>query len=408
MDYIDEFHQNPIELLFDLSKCGEDFQFFTLGQEEVYFLNHPTYIEDVLVRHHQKFTKILGFHKARTLLGPGLFSRKLPWPSQSACLSYMPVIVEHAMRLLQTWQNNDVIWMLPEMKRFNFRVMADTICQGTIITNWAETMNAMDVVIDALNSFTLPFPEILDHLPENLTLGFQAAQNVLDSVIYDSIRSNSTSAELATLSHTERHDRTLTALLAGYEQTASILSWVWYFLARQPLIEKQLHNEIDEVLRGRLPSNNDLKQLRFTRNVIDETLRLYPPVWILARRALYDHEIASTIIPAGTVVFMSQYAMHRDDRYYDVPSLFRPERWNNQEVSQRPLFSYFPFGHGPRGCKGEQFVRAVCTLSVAAIAQRWRLLPLTEYEGRIEPRITLKPDSSMQMIVRERMPNPQG
>ena len=171
------------------------------------------------------------------------------------------------------------------------------------------------------------------------------------------------------MSDRQIRDEVMTLILAGHETTANVLSWTWYLLAQHPDTEARLHAELDEVLdRGRrLPTVEDLARLRYTEMVVSESMRLYPPAWVVGRLAVKSCEIGGYTIPAGALVLVSQYVMHRDTRYFQRPDIFDPTRWTASAKEARPAYSYFPFGGGARRCIGEGFAGMESILLVAPL-----------------------------------------
>jgi cytochrome P450 len=171
----------------------------------------------------------------------------------------------------------------------------------------------------------------------------------------------------------ELRDEAATMLRAGHKNTAITMSWVWYLLAQNPQAEANLIAELDEVLGGRLPEFEDLPRLRYVEMVVKEAMRLYPLYPISARQALQDCEIGGYFVPAGTMLIMSAWLMHRDARYFDRPNEFEPERWLDPKIVQLPKYAYFPFGGGPRYCVVKPYAMMEAVLIVATIAQQYRL-----------------------------------
>jgi cytochrome P450 len=160
------------------------------------------------------------------------------------------------------------------------------------------------------------------------------------------------------MSDEQIRDEVLTLLLAGHETTANALTWTWYLLSQNPDAEQRLHSEVDQVLAGRAPGAANLEHLKFTRAVLSEAMRLYPPAYVIGRRTLEDYHVPGTdyVLPAGTVVLLSQFLLHRDPRFWDEPDRFAPERWLKKDTpGPRHRFAYFPFGAGQRVCIGEHF-----------------------------------------------------
>jgi cytochrome P450 len=190
-------------------------------------------------------------------------------------------------------------------------------------------------------------------------------------------------------------------LMAGHETTAHALTWTWYLLSQHPHAEQKLHAELDTVLQGRMPRIDDLEALPYNRMVFSEAMRLYPPVWIVARRNPNAWSLGKFTFPPGSFIFISQYLMQRDARFFPDPDRFDPERWTPEAAAQRPRYSYFPFGGGPRQCIGEGFAWAVGLLVLASLSQRWRLSLAPGQRIDLEPLITLRPKYGMRMIVEQ-------
>src|SRR5262249_52344001 len=144
-------------------------------------------------------------------------------------------------------------------------------------------------------------------------------------------------------------DEAITIFLAGHETTANALTWTWYLLSQSPDIERRLHEEVDRVLSGRLPGTADVDRLTFVTRVVTESMRLYPPAWLIGRRAITDdYQIGEYPLPRRSIVLMSQWIVHRDARHYPDPQKFDPDRWTPEFKARLPRFAYFPFGGGPR------------------------------------------------------------
>jgi cytochrome P450 len=159
---------------------------------------------------------------------------------------------------------------------------------------------------------------------------------------------------------------------------------------------------VDSALGGRLPSGDDLPRLPFASMVLAEALRLHPPLWFLSRRATEDYEVGGYVVPAGSIVVMSQYVTHHDPRFFPDPFRFDPDRWTEEARSARPDFSYFPFGGGKRRCIGEGFAWAEGALILAAFAQWWRFSPASTQPVGMLPGLVLRPDANLRLRVERR------
>jgi cytochrome P450 len=204
------------------------------------------------------------------------------------------------------------------------------------------------------------------------------------------------------MSDLQLRDEALTIFLAGHETTANALTWTWYLLSQHPQVEATLHAEIDAALNGRVPAYDDMPSLPYTRMVLAESMRLYPPAWAIGRRALEPFDARGFTIPKRSVVLMSQYIVHRDARFFPNPERFDPDRWKPEAVAQRPKFSYFPFGGGNRVCIGEQFAWMEGVLLIAALAQKWRMRLVSGHPVEVQPLITLRPRHGMRMFLEKR------
>ena len=182
------------------------------------------------------------------------------------------------------------------------------------------------------------------------------------------------------------------------------LLWTFYVLAQQPEAAAQLHAELDRVLADRLPSVEDLPRLEYARMVIAESMRLYPPAWTIGRRVVQDYSIAGVRLPAGSLVLVSPYVMHRDARYFREPLRFVPERWTRDATAKRPQLSYIPFSAGPRSCLGEHMAWMEMLLVLVTIAQRWQLRLMHGYPLQLLPLISLRPKYGMRMRAEVRTP----
>ncbi len=194
----------------------------------------------------------------------------------------------------------------------------------------------------------------------------------------------------------------MTLLLAGHETTANALTWTWYLLSQSREAEAKLHDEIDHALAGRLPSMDDLPRLPFVERVVAESMRLYPPAWIIGRRAIADYPIADYLAPARALVFMSPYIMQRDARFYPDPERFNPDRWTPEFKAALPPFVYFPFGGGARKCIGDQFALMEIALVLATVAQQWKLQLVPNHPAVPQPLITLRAKHGMMMTATRR------
>jgi cytochrome P450 len=205
----------------------------------------------------------------------------------------------------------------------------------------------------------------------------------------------------ARMTDKQLRDEVMTLFLAGHETTANALSWTFWLLSLTPNAKAKLAEELERVLGGRTPTVSDLPDLPYVERAVKESIRLYPPAWIVGREAIAGCEVGGYRMPAGTTALMSQWVMHRDPRYHENPQRFDPDRWTAEYTKASPRFAYFPFGGGPRQCIGAGFAMTEACLILATVAQRFGmdLAP----SQRVEPyaSITLRPKEGIRMSLVE-------
>ncbi len=420
-----EFRKDPAGFLEKMARQYGDVVYIPLGRQHIYCISHPDAIRHVLVTHQNKFKKSRMLERARVLLGDGLLTsegqhhrrqRRLVQPAfhRDRLAGYGAVMVDRAALVRDQWQSGQPFDVLQEMMRLTLAIVAKTLFSTEVDSEADEIGVALTEVFSLFEIILMPFSELLEKLPLPAVRRFKRARQRLDATIYRLIAERRASGNdagdllsMLLLAQDEEgsggmtdeqvRDEALTLFLAGHETTADALTWTWYLLSQNPQAEAAFHAELDRVLEGRLPSFEDLPQLRYTESVFAEALRLYPPAWGIGRRALEDYPIGDFVIPERSVVLMSPYVVHRDARWFSDPLTFRPERWPVEDPS-RPKFAYFPFGGGARVCIGERFAWMEGTLLLAAIGQRWRLRLEPGHRVETHARITLRPKHGMRMI----------
>ena len=428
------FRRDPLKFFTRLAREYGDAVQFRAGPQRVFLLNHPDYVRDVLVTHHERFQKGRALQRSKRLLGEGLLTsegeyhrrqRRLAQPAfhRQRINSYGQVMVEYAAKTSARWRDGETLDISGEMMRLTLAVVGKTLFDADVESDADEVGEALTEVLELFGYLMLPFSELLEKLPLPPRRRFERARARLDAVIYRIIeerrRSGADRGDLLSMllfavdeegdrsgmTNEQLRDEVMTLFLAGHETTANALTWAWVLLAQNPEAESALHEELDSVLEGgRPPTVEDVPALRYTEMVVAETMRLYPPAYAIGRLSLEDQEVGGYLIPRGSLVLLSQYVMHRDPRFFPDPAAFDPLRFAPEAKSERPQFSYFPFGGGPRRCIGEGFAWTEATLMLATIARRWRLR--LAHDGRIEPqpRITLRPKGEVRMKIESREP----
>jgi cytochrome P450 len=402
---------------------------FKLAGEHAYLLNNPQWVRDVLVTDQHNFKKSRGLERAKKLLGEGLLTSEAPAHRRQRRLlqpafhrdriaGYARVMVEYADAARTRWQDGATFDVAKEMMRVTLAIVGKTLFSTNVESKADEVGRALSQVMATFFLNLIPFADVVNRLPIPALRRARMARERLDALIYQMIAERRLTAldhddllsillstrdeDGGALSDQQIRDEAMTLLLAGHETTANALTWTWYLLSQHPNAEAAMHAEIDHVLEGRLPTLADLPCLPCVDRVVTESMRLYPPAWIIGRRALADYAIGEYVVPARALVFMSPYVMHRDARFYPEPDRFDPDRWTAGFKAALPPFAYFPFGGGARKCIGDQFALMEVALVLATVAQHWKLQLVPNHPVATQPLITLRAKHGMMMTATRR------
>jgi cytochrome P450 len=391
-------------------------------------LNHPKHFEYVLISNHRNFIKHSFFWRHVTsLFGESLLTsegdswlrrRRLAAPAfhGERIASYGRVMVDYGERMLRRWRDGEVRDIHQEMMHLTMEIVTRTLFDiemtGTVSDEVGDAFNMATAEVGV--RFRRPFkvPEVIP-IPGNLR--YRRAVRRLNELVYGIIkerrgdqsdRGDLLSMLLAArdedgsaMSDQQLRDEVITLFLAGHETTALVLTWTWYLLAQHPEKEAKLFAELNRVLGGRMPTVEDMPQLSYTEMIVLESMRLYPPAYAFGREAVADCEIGGYHIPRGTTLFLSPWVAHRDERYFERPEEFEPERWEGDFIRRLPKLSYLPFGGGPRVCIGNSFALMEATLLLATIARKFKLRLASSQAIKPFPSITLRPLAEMRMTV---------
>jgi len=419
---------NPLDFFTNLARTYGDVTSYRMGGEQLFLINEPRLIRDVLVTHNRNFTKSRGLERSKRLLGQGLLTsegamhlrqRRLMQPAfhRDRVAGYGDLMVGYADRMRRSWADGATLDVSREMNRLTLSIVGKTLFDVDVEQQAATVGEALTAVMESFWMTMLPFAEVLERLPVPKLRRARMARARLDAIIYrmiaDRRSSGSDRGDLLSMllaaqdeddgrgmTDQQVRDEAMTIFLAGHETTANALTWTWFLLSGAPEVEARVHDEVVRVLEGRLPSIGDLPALSFIERVVTESMRLYPPAWIIGRRAIDEYHVGEYVAPPRSILVMSPYIMHRDERFYHEPERFDPDRWTPEFRAALPKFAYFPFGGGPRQCIGESFAWMELILVVATISQqcRLRLAP-----GVVpQPLITLRAKHGMRMTVEKR------
>jgi cytochrome P450 len=422
--------RDPLGFFSNLQREYGDIVSYKTAGEQLFLISDPQHIKDILVTHNRNFMKGRGLQRSKRLLGEGLLTsegavhlrqRRLMQPAfhRDRIAGYGRTMVEHADRARRTWSDGATLDIAREMNRLTLSIVGKTLFDADVESHALEVGEALSGVMDTFWVMMLPFADLLERLPVPKLRRARMARGRLDAIIYGMIAERRASGRdhgdllsmlLAAqdeddgkrMTDLQVRDEAMTIFLAGHETTANAMTWTWYLLGDAPDVEAKMHDEIDRVLQGRLPTMADIPSLPFTERVVTESMRLYPPAWIIGRRALAEYPIGPYVAAAGALFLVSPYIVHRDARYYPDSARFNPDRWTPEFRAQLPKFAYFPFGGGPRQCIGESFAWMELILLVATIAQQWRMRLVPGHPVVPQPVVTLRTKHGMRMTMHSR------
>jgi cytochrome P450 len=436
------FRQNAASYLTECAQRYGDLVHYTALNKHIYQINHPSLIEDFLLKDAARHHRGLVMKRARAVLGDGLLTseeplhmrqRRLAQPAfhRDRIAAYADTIGQQALAMTARWRPNTTRDLREEMLAIALRIVGKCLFDLNVESD-AEVKKISEAV-DAFMGFLplafLPFSETIQRLPVPAMQRIRRGQADLDAIIYAMIaerragppdRSDrgdllsmlmatvddqATGNESAMMSDQQLRDECLTVMLAGHETTANALSFALWLLARHPEVQAAVSAEAREVLgsngTARAPTAADYVNLKYTTQVFAETMRLYPPVWVTARTCEVPYKIAGSKIERGAILIAPQFVVHRDPRFYPDPLRFDPTRFTDENKSTRPRFAFYPFAAGSRQCIGEGLAWMEGVFVLALIARDWRLTlpPNSPTEIAYNPAISLRPKHSVDLRV---------
>ena len=418
------FRKDPLAFFTNTARTYGDIAGFSFGPQKVYLVSRPEWVEDILVKSAGKFAKGVALERAKVLLGNGLLTaagqehlkhRRMIQPlfHRQHVQGFAEAFVRHATAWRDQVTPGATLDITREMSGLTLGIIGETMFSSDVQGDADEVREALT---DAVSNFAYAFIPGLNHLqklPLPIFIKVRKARERLDRVIHrviaerrhlagtevPALRTDLVSMLLAArdpenpneggMGDTQIRDEAMTIFLAGHETTANAMAWTWHLLGSAPEAEARLHEELATVLAGRVPTMDDVPKLEWTRAIISESMRLFPPAWTMGRRVLQDHALGSHTVEKDSLVILSQWVVHHDPRWWSEPEAFTPERW--MAPTDRPKYAYFPFGGGTRVCIGEAFAWTEAILLLATIAQRWRFVRGEQPAPTTEPRITLRP-----------------
>ncbi|SFR32606.1 cytochrome P450 [Halogeometricum limi] len=434
-----QYAKDPFTFLTQVSEAYGDVVYFGLGPLDTYMLTNPADIERVLVRDDARYHKPDFQDDAiGTLLGDGLLlSESKTWRKQRelAQPSFDPrrisslgeAMTDHATSMVDGWNDGEVRDVQLEMARVTVKIIVDAMF-GTSLDD--ERIREVQENLEPLGKRFEPDPMrflVPDWAPTRENREYKQSIELLEGVIDDVVaeRLGTEDDPAASVADTDGvpmdllsvllraknrgeqtdqqiRDEMMTMLLAGHDTTALTLTYTWYLLSQHPEAEAKVHEELDAVCGGATPTVADVRRFDYVERVIQEAMRLYPPVYVIFREPQVDVRLGGYRIPAGSAIMLPQWVVHRSPRWYDDPESFDPDRWLPERRAERPRFAYFPFGGGPRHCIGKQFSMMEAQLILATVAQEYELEYVREDPFELRGSLTMHPQEPMGMRLHRR------
>ena len=397
---------------------------------DYYVLHDPDHIHHALVDGHRKYTKSRNYVGLKAVVGEGLLTsegdfwrrqRKLAQPAfhRNKLAGFVGAMVDDTASMLERWGKESAPWidLHKEMMHLTFRIVGRTLFSTDIEGEARAIGEALTEALVWANRYAQALVHVPTWVPTAGNMRFRRAMKTLDALVYRIIADRRDSGEdpgdllgmlmnvtdeatRETMTDRQLRDEVMTLVLAGHETTANLLSWTFYLLSKHPDVARKVRAEVREVLGERTPALEDVGKLAYTKTVLEEALRLYPPAWVFEREAVEDDEIGGYRIAKGTIVAVSPWSLHRSTRLWDNPEGFDPERFGASATAARPKFAYLPFGGGPRLCIGNAFAMMEAQLILATVFQRYRPELVAGHPVEAEPLVTLRPRHGMRMWLR--------
>jgi cytochrome P450 len=413
--------EDSLERMIELfARHGDTYRVFvpTRGSY-TYVVHHPDDIKRVLVSNHKNYTKGAGIDRIKLLLGRGIMTSEgelwtrqrymmQPFFHRRIISEFAGIIAAANERFIARWDTlagrGEPINLTEEMSELTLEIVLRSIIGRDLDRLTQESGNNPFAVVTKEPARDLQFVYTFRSLSKVL-VELIARRRAEPDQHFDYVAMLMSARDKesgAPMSERELIDEVFTLIVAGHETTASGLNWTWYLLSQHPQVEARLHAEIDAAPQFAVPSLQQMEALTYTQQVVDETLRLYPPGWVLSRRTIEADVLGGFPVPAGTNVLLPLYLLHRHPKFWREPEQFSPERFAPEHEAQRPRFAYMPFAAGPRHCIGETFALYEMLVHLYKVARRYRLVYVPERPLELEAQINLRSRYPLHMRLEAR------
>jgi cytochrome P450 len=413
----DDSLERMIELF---ARHGDTYRVFVPSRRSyTYVIHHPDDVKRVLVSNHRNYTKGVGLDRVKILLGKGIMTSEGElWRRQRYMMQplfHRRVITEFAAMIAQAndrwiarWeglaQRGELINLTDEMSELTLEIVLRSIF-GRDLDRLSQQLggNPFEVVTREQSrdlQFAYKFRSLTKLVAQLIAQRRTTTEEHADYIAMLMSARDKESGE--PMGERELIDEVMTLIVAGHETTASGLNWTWYLLSQHPQVEARLHAEIDAAADLPAPTLGEMETLGYTRQIIDEALRLYPPGWLLSRRTIEADVLGGYPVPSGSNVLLPLYLLHRHPHFWKNPEAFEPERFAPEHEAERPRFAYMPFAAGPRHCIGETFALYEMLMHLYKVARRYRLRYVPDKPLELEAQINLRTRYPLRMRLEAR------
>lgn len=421
------YGRDPLGFMLNAAKVGGVVP-IQMGPFPAVLVTDPAAIEQVLVTNNKDFRKSLATRRVNVVTGDGILvsdgdtwrqHRRAVQPAfhSERIRAWADAMVDETKTTVDSWKDGDTLDIHKQMYELTLRIVVRTLLASDIERDEVETVGRslaegtqfFDSRYNGL-SFFIP-----DFLPTPANLRVRRAVKRIDEIVYRLIadrRAHPGDGDVISmllaarndagqpLTDREIRDEVMTVFLAGHETTALALTWALYLLARNPVKQASLRQELTSVLKvGALPTLADIPRLQYTEAVVNETFRLYPPAYAVSREVIRPTEIGGHKLGKRSLALVSIYAAHRDPQRFPQPDQFQPERWLDGLGRRLPKGAFVPFAEGPRKCIGASFAMQEAVLALATICSRVQVAPTTSREPNLVTAVTLRPAEPVMLKV---------
>jgi cytochrome P450 len=422
---IRQLRAGPLELFLSTARKYGPLASFRIGPKRIFLASDPDFIEQVLVTDAKHYIKHFGARAFKPVLGNGLVTsegafwlrqRKLIQPafSKDRVQSCAAAMIELTNQMLESWTEGKSVQIDREFEALTSKIALKTLFNLDVPGDREQFSDTLRIAFDLMNERLRRMVKIPLWVPTRANRRLQQAVGELNQTVEGFISAGKsrdragddllsrllfTQPEDGTrMSDRQLRDEAMTLYLAG----ALTLAWSWYLLSQHPHVEDKLLSEWQRVLGGATPTTQHLPKLSYTSAVIAESMRLFPPVYVIGREAITDLELGGYRVKRGYTVLMSQWVNHRDPKYFPDPEVFRPDRWEHGLAKRLPKFAYYPFGGSQRLCVGNTFALTEAAIILPAVGQRYRFILDPDAVIGIKPQITLLPANGIPATLQQR------